>query len=465
VGFEGSRTTPHPRRSPSGAGYLRAVLREVPQPLPQNRDRERTVRITKRTHLQNITMNATTPVSPVPVTQQLTAAPSIPSEGLNLTQLSQILQAELEAELEKPNSLSPRVADRIAREVSRICDKSTRIQTSGEVNNWLLTLGRHRIKKCMHYYHLGSRRGRVELHSNLSTMVYRHIAPHKTPMGFQGRHALIEDFLQGFYIEVLKVFRRENEMAADYTPRTRLELAEYMAFSEQYAKRRINLPGHANQQIIILRAQNFARRQPQETLVDLEVAMESPRREEMEGSSRSPLLKQVREQMVADALDPTEGVLRDRVLGELMTYLQEQGHQDCVDYLVLRLQDLPAPEIDEILGLTARQRDYLQQRFKYHVEKFARIHQWELVHHWLGADLSQNLGLSASQWQTFLSRLTGPKQELLRMKQAQASQSKNTPISDKEIARRLKCSPKQFQKRWYQILEMASKVRNEAAKV
>jgi AraC-like DNA-binding protein len=51
------------------------------------------------------------------------------------------------------------------------------------------------------------------------------------------------------------------------------------------------------------------------------------------------------------------------------------------------------------------------------------------------------------------------------MKQAQAGQAKNTPISDKEIARRLKCSPKQFQKRWYQILEIASKVRNEAAKV
>ncbi|MGA0199974.1 MAG: hypothetical protein ACO3NK_12830, partial [Prochlorotrichaceae cyanobacterium] len=122
-------------------------------------------------------------------------------------------------------------------------------------------------------------------------------------------------------------------------------------------------------------------------------------------------------------------------------------------------------EIDEILGLTARQRDYLQQRFKYHVEKFARIHQWELVHHWLGADLSQNLGLSASQWQDFLTRLTESQQELLRMKQAQASQAKEHPISDKEIARRLKCTPKQFQKRWYQILEMASKVRNESTKV
>ena len=130
----------------------------------------------------------------------------------------------------------------------------------------------------------------------------------------------------------------------------------------------------------------------------------------------------------------------------------------------MRLQDLPAPEIDEILGLTARQRDYLQQRFKYHVEKFARIHQWELVHHWLGADLSQNLGLPPSQWQDFVGRLTEPQRELLRMKQAQTSDTQDPPVSDKEIARRLKCTPKQFQKRWYEILELAGKVRNESVK-
>ena len=400
-------------------------------------------------------MNATTPVTTtLPVT----------TESFDIPTLSALLREELETELGSANSLSAVIADRIAREVHRICDKSSRIQSSGEINNWLVTLGQHRIKKCMSYYRLGSRRGRVELHSTLSTIVYRHIAPIKTCLGFQGRHTLIEDFLQGFYIEVLKVFRRENELPADYTPRTRLELSEYMAFSEQYAKRRINLPGHSNQQIIILRAQNFARRQPQETLVDLEVAMESPRREELEGMNRSPLLKQIREQMVADAMDPTETVLRDRVLSELVAYLQAQGHQDCIDYLSLRLQDLPAPEIDEILGLTARQRDYLQQRFKYHVEKFARIHQWELVHHWLGADLSQNLGLPPSQWQDFVGRLTEPQRELLRMKQAQTSDTQGPPVSDKEIARRLKCTPKQFQKRWYEILELAGKVRNESVK-
>jgi hypothetical protein len=60
----------------------------------------------------------------------------------------------------------------------------------------------------------------------------------------------LEDFLQGFYIEALKAFRRENQVDADYSPKTRLQLSEYMTFCEQYAKRRITIPGAVNQQII-----------------------------------------------------------------------------------------------------------------------------------------------------------------------------------------------------------------------
>ncbi len=76
-------------------------------------------------------------------------------------------------------------------------------------------------------------------------------------LGFQARYSLIEDFLQSFYSESLKAFRRENELPDGYQPRTRLELAEYMAFTEQYAKRRISLPNGQNQQLIVLRAQRL----------------------------------------------------------------------------------------------------------------------------------------------------------------------------------------------------------------
>jgi hypothetical protein len=106
------------------------------------------------------------------------------------------------------------------------------------------------------------------------------------------------------------------------------------------------------------------------------------------------------------------------------------------------------------LGLTPRQRDYLQQRFKYHVEKFARTSQWQLVHQWLGADLDQKLGLSSQQWDAFVGQLDPIQQQLLELKRAK--------MSDVEIVKALKITPKQMQKRWTQLLEIASVVRNKA---
>lgn len=367
---------------------------------------------------------------------------------------AQSLLPELQAGLKSPSL--PRnavaVAQRIAREVDRICRKSDRIQNSGDVASWQLSLARHRLQKILAYYRLGSERGRVELHSSLSTMVYRHIAPAQAQLGFQARYNLIEDFLQGFYIETLRAFRREHTVIENYSPRTRLELAEYMAFAEQYAKRRIALPGRNAQQLVILRAQGFAKGQPPETCIDLELAMESAKGEETEMHGRSSAVQQVREQMVAEASDPAESVVRDRVIDTLIEYFEAQGQTDCIDYLVLRLQDLPANEIDEILGLSSRQRDYLQQRFKYHVEKFSRTHNWKLVHQWLGADLDQNLGMSPRQWTQFRTQLSDEQQRLLDFKRQGAD--------DATIATSLKCTPKQAQKRWTQLLDLAWQARN-----
>lgn len=367
--------------------------------------------------------------------------------------LIELLCQEMQAQVKAAPRCVEALANRIAIEVERICDKSSRIQTSGEIKSWQITLGRHRMQKCLRYYKLGSKQGRVELHSNLGAMVYRHVTISGSELGFEARYSLIEDFLQAFYIEAIKAFRRENELPADHTPRTQLQLAEYMAFTEQYAKRRINLPGGANQQLIILRAQGFARRQPQETTVDIEMAVESAKGEEAESYQRNSAVQQLRSQMVAQTnFDPSEESERDRVITELMKYLESQGQSDCMNYLSLKLQDLSAPEIDQILGLTSRQRDYLQQRFKYHVEKFAKQHHWQLVHQWLGAGLEQKLGLSSQQWEIFVNQLTEQQQQILELKTARQN--------DQAIAKTIKCTPKQVQKRWTQLLELAWAIRN-----
>ncbi len=352
----------------------------------------------------------------------------------------------------KPTDIQA-ISDRIANEVERICSKSDRIKSSGESDAWLLGLAKHRLSKCVSYYTLGSRRGRIELHSHLSAIVYRYISPPYAQLSFQGRYSLIEDFLQDFYVESIKAFRRENELPENYQPRSLLQLAEYMVFTECYAKRRIHLHFGNSQQLIILRAQTFSKRQPADATVDIEQAFDTAKEDDGEGGGNSRLLQQLRSKMVSDSGDPSEGALRDRVIGQLIERLREQGQEQCVDYLLLKLEDLSAPEIEEILGIDARQRDYLQQRFKYHIEKFARVSSWELVLQWLGAEIDQKLGLTSVQWTVFTSKLNSDQITILEMKQSK--------VDDREIMKTIKLTEKKLEMRWSEILAAAAELRNQ----
>ncbi|MEG4495968.1 HetZ-related protein [Microcoleus sp. F10-C6] len=408
--------------------------------------------MTLKTATNTVNCNTVSSFNCIPATvgepnAEINTVPSI-----DILALADFALKELQGEMKTPSRSAQAVAMRIAKEVERICQKSDRIQISGEVEAWQITLAEHRLQKTLQYYRLGSKQGRVELHSHLAAMIYRHVASFRSNLNFQARYNMIEDFLQGFYIESLRAFRREHQLDATYQPRTQLELAEYMAFTEHYAKRQIGLPGRNRQRLIVLRAQGFAKGQPPETAIDIEMAVESGKGEEAEMYSRSPALQQVREQMVLETVDPADAVLRDRVVSELIAYLESQNQPECVDYLTLKLQDLSASEIDRVLGLSSRQRDYLQQRFKYHVEKFARTQNWQLVHEWLGADVDQKLGMTSDKWEAFRAQLSPEMQQLLEMKRNQES--------DKAIATALKCTPKQVQKRWAQLLELASQSRN-----
>jgi hypothetical protein len=343
------------------------------------------------------------------------------------------------------------VAQRISNEVHRICNESKRIQASGAVENSAMTLAKHRLQQCLRYYQLGSNRGRVELHSTLSAIIYRYINPPQRQLSYQGRLTIIEDFLQSFYLEALNAFRRENQLGPTYRPQTLLELAEYMAFTERYGKRRIPLPGR-QQQLIILRAQTFSQQQPPETSVDIEQAAEGSSNEG-DGSWEEPAVQQLRSAMATQPEpEPEEDTLRSVVITELMSYLEQRQQSDCADYFSLRLQDMSAQEIENVLGLTPRQRDYLQQRFKYHLIRFALLHRWELVHEWLEASLQTNLGLTPQQWQAYNAELDEKQRALLELKQ------QGQP--DDKIAKTLGLSMAQLQKRWFKILEQAWEIRN-----
>lgn len=370
-----------------------------------------------------------------------------------MKEIFELLVTQLKESTRASEQTYREVADRLCAEVSRICGRSKRIQESPDILAEATNLAKHRLQQCLKYYSLGSRGGRIELHSTLSAIVYRYITPPLVQSSYQGRLNLIEDFLQGFYLESLNAFRRETQLDRSYRPSSLLELAEYMAFSERYAKRRINLSGGRSQQLIVLRAQTFSQQQPPETLVDMEQAAEGAALDsDVAGNDTS--VKQVREAMVTADSDAGDDSLRETVIRELMAYFEERQQSECADYFALRLQDLPTQEIEAILGITPRERDYLQQRFKYHLIRFALSHRWELVHQWLEADLDRNLGLTPQQWQIFQERIDPERAELLRLKQM--------GYPEPEIARLLGCTANQVQKRWFKLLELAWEIRNRS---
>src|SRR5512147_2356951 len=114
------------------------------------------------------------------------------SKGVEV--IFQLLSKEFQQSTKASEKNCHDVATRITTEVYRICHESKRIQASGSVESSAMTLARHRLQQCLRYYQLGSNRGRVELHSTLSAIIYRYINPPQKQLSYQGRLTIIEDF-------------------------------------------------------------------------------------------------------------------------------------------------------------------------------------------------------------------------------------------------------------------------------
>lgn len=72
---------------------------------------------------------------------------------------------------------------------------------------------------------------------------------------------------------------------------------------------------------------------------------------------------------IAALADEDDGTAESKIQG----FLNYLDIQDVRDYATLAFAGAKAPEIQEKLGLTARQRDYLQQKFRYWSNKYFNI--------------------------------------------------------------------------------------------
>jgi hypothetical protein len=212
---------------------------------------------------------------------------------------------------------------------------------------------------------------------------------------------LLEEFLQEFCMDAMRIFRRESALTGKYQPSSRLEKAEFFTFWEHYAKRTIHFSKNS-QTIVRLRAQGFIKARAEWREIPIAFNSIDKAIEEGLSASEGGLLQCVREEVSGQPLE-TESDAIDAlsIVMDLEKWLLDRGHPECVEYLKLRMEDAGVEKIEKKMGLTKRQRDYLQQKFRYHTDKFLLSDPyWRSVHCYLGAPIEDRLGLSRTEWES-----------------------------------------------------------------
>ena len=247
---------------------------------------------------------------------------------------------------------SEEILRRCQAEAQRICAASPRIQKSGAIAHWENEHTQIRWRKIQK---LGKFPVSQQLKLSNSRLKEKALS-YEFPADSFG------DFLQNFHIEALRAFRREFELGS-YSPKSRLQTAEFFVFCDRYASRKI-LGGIC---LIRRRALDFLYRLPREISCEIEAAAEWP--DELSAWGGMIYKAYVR---AAQEAEGEKGAAGDRaeLISELIKYLEARKQTDCITYLRLVLADVPFSEIYEILGLTRRQRDHLQQKLRYYVTQF-----------------------------------------------------------------------------------------------
>jgi hypothetical protein len=145
-------------------------------------------------------------------------------------------------------------------------------------------------------------------------------------------------------------------------------------------------------------------------------------------------------------------ILRNRIQELLSSHLAAKLGTDASEWMNLYLQGKDPEEIGKYLQLDLQQVYRLREKVVYHAKVFAIKHQTEIVDQWLKISLDEhNLGLTKSQWTSFLQSLT-PKQ-LHILTQLKAGASIGT------IAKTLNLKTNQVEGEWKQVYLAAQNLR------
>lgn len=352
------------------------------------------------------------------------------------------------------------IADRLSIKIQRIFDHSPRMQKDPIrsqkllVEHWV-----RRLDAYLEYQDCGHSLVRKSIVGMVCHYFSRSTGRLSSSLGV--KTDLLEEFLQEFCIDAMRIFRRESALSEEYQPSSRLEKAEFFTFWEHYAKRSIHFSKNS-QTIARLRAQGFIKARAEWR--EIPIAFDSIDRAIEEGLSASEggLLQRVREEISGQPLE-TESDAIDAlsIVVALEKWLLDRGHPECVEYLKLRMEDAGVEKIEEQMGLTKRQRDYLQQKFRYHTDKFLLSDPyWRSVHCYLGAPIEERLGLSRAEWEGVVGWVlsqdnSGLDAEIV----VSVIENIEREMSDEAIAKASGCTPHKAYRIRAKLLQSAKEIR------
>ncbi|MEA5417773.1 HetZ-related protein 2 [Spirulina sp. CCNP1310] len=289
-----------------------------------------------------------------------------------------------------------------------------------------------------------------------SLMVVRHKIRTWVAMS-RDRNRAVADVLQEVIQEMLQSDRYIQtviDWVAQCTEEQTLRNALLLASIEEYCLRPIR-----NQPLLVYRFVNYLRRSQRGGMTQVpqteRIKMISEEITLDDGDSSLSLfdMEAVSTHQAAE-VGAEEQTLRETVLAEFETYLTTEVEPLAVDWLRLYLQGHTQEAIAQILDLPVKQIYRLREKVTYHAVKiFALKGRPDLVANWLQTSLHEhNLGLTASQWQTFWEALTPTQQQIIgKLKMAE-------PIE--AIAKTLELKKSQVMAEWGKIYQLAQGLRS-----
>jgi DNA-binding CsgD family transcriptional regulator len=270
------------------------------------------------------------------------------------------------------------------------------------------------------------------------------------------RQRTVKDVLQEVIQEMLQSDRHLQQQItwiAQCTQRPQLRNQLTLATIEEYCLRPIR-----NQPLLVYRFVNYLRRTqrggmtqvPNDELIQL--ISEEIGTDDAEGTLSLFDFEAVNVYEQQQQFEEQQ-FMRDQVKQTFMNYLRETLDDSAAQWLHLHLQGYTQETIAQSLNLSIKQVYRLREKISYHaIRIFTLKESPQMVLSWLKTSLDEhNLGLSASQWQTYWQTLDAAQQQILSGLKAGHSMD--------DIAQTLSLKPKQVMSEWAKLYLNAQALR------